>query len=132
VRADLLAWAASHGLVPVIAPVSAGRDGEPLNVNADEAAAAVAVAVGAEELLFVTDVAGVLEDGVVLSELSAAEAASLIASGVATGGMALKLRAATRALETGVRSVRIGGPAALGDEAMGTRIRPAAEVAAWS
>jgi acetylglutamate kinase len=132
VRDDLLSWARSCGLVPVIAPVSAGRDGDPLNVNADEAAAAVAVAVGAEELLFVTDVGGVLEDGVVRSELSVEEAAALITAGVATGGMALKLRAATRALETGVRSVRIGSPAALADEAVGTRIRPATEVAAWS
>jgi acetylglutamate kinase len=131
VRAALLAWTEERGLVPVIAPVSAGPDGDALNVNADEAAAAVAVAAGADELLFVTDVDGVLDAGVVRSELSAAEAASLIATGVATGGMALKLRAAMRAIETGVRRVRIGNPAALADESAGTRIQRRSEVAAW-
>jgi acetylglutamate kinase len=131
VRGELLAWVRERGLVPVIAPVSAASDGAALNVNADEAAAAVAVAIGAAELLFITDVAGVLEDGVVRSELSAAEAESLIAAGVATGGMSLKLRAAARALETGVKSVRIGNAATLADEAAGTRVRSAAEVAAW-
>jgi len=131
VRAELLAWAGERGLVPVIAPVSAGLDGDPLNVNADEAAAAVAVAVGADELLFITDVVGVLDAGVVRTELSVAEAASLIETGVANGGMALKLRAAMRALETGVTSVRIGSAAALAEDSAGTRIRLGSEVAAW-
>jgi acetylglutamate kinase len=131
VRGELLGWAEERGLVPVIAPVSAGLDGGALNVNADEAAAAVAVAAGADELLFITDVAGVLDAGVVRTELSVVEAASLIETGVATGGMALKLRAATRALETGVAGVRIGSAAALADEAAGTRIRQGSEVVAW-
>jgi acetylglutamate kinase len=131
VRGDLLGWAEERGLVPVVAPVSAGGDGGALNVNADEAAAAVAVATGADELLFITDVAGVLEDGVVRAELSAAEASSLIENGVATGGMALKLRTALAALETGVKRVRIGNPSALADETAGTRIGVASEVTAW-
>jgi len=131
VRGDLLALVEERSLVPVIAPVSAGSDGGALNVNADEAAAAVAVAAGAAELLFITDVAGVLADGVVRSELSAAEASSLIENGVATGGMALKLRTALAALETGVKGVRIGNSAALTDETAGTRIGVAREVTAW-
>lgn len=127
VRRELIAWMLERGAVPVIAPVSAGPDGGPLNVNADEVAAAVAVATDAEELLFITDVEGVLEDGAVRAELNAADAHALIASGIATGGMALKLRAAVQALEMGVASVRIGRSEALVEDSAGTRIRLAGE-----
>jgi acetylglutamate kinase len=128
VRGELIRWLLDRGAVPVIAPVSAGPDGGPLNVNADEAAAAVAVALDAEELLFITDVEGVLEDGVVRASLSAADAESLVATGVATGGMALKLRAAVQALEMGVPCVRIGRSQVLVRDTAGTRIRTAGEV----
>lgn len=128
VRSELIAWLLARGVVPVVAPVSAGTDGRPLNVNADEVAAAVAVAVGASELLFITDVDGVLEDGVLRPDLSAAEAEALIAAGVASGGMALKLRAAIQALETGVTSVRIGRSGTLVDGVAGTRLRLSSEV----
>ncbi len=121
VRAELLrAWLA-QGLTPVVSPVSRGRDGGALNVNADDAAAAVASALEADELLFVSNVPGVLADGQVLAEVAAGDVERLIEDGTAQGGMAPKLRAAARAAGT-VARVRIGGPEMLRDSTAGTRI----------
>ena len=132
VRAELLQRLLGFGMVPVVAPISRGPDGAPLNVNADEVAAAVAVALGARELLFVTDVAGVRDAaGITRASLSADAARGLLAEGVATGGMAVKLQAALDALASGVVQVRIGDVGALEDSAAGTIIEPAlTEVAA--
>ncbi|MBD0319666.1 MAG: acetylglutamate kinase [Gemmatimonadetes bacterium] len=130
VRAELLhAWLA-QGLVPVVSPVSRGPDGRALNVNADDAAAAVAGAMRAAELLFVSNVAGVLAEGSVVGEIGADEVEALIADGTAAGGMAPKLRAAARAAAAGVGSVRIGGLEMLGDGAAGTRVHAARAEAA--
>jgi acetylglutamate kinase len=131
VRAELLEGLAQRGIVPVISPVSRGPDGRAVNVNADEAAGAVAVALGSPELLFVTDVPGVLSDGRVVPELGASEVRRLIESGQVTGGMALKLESAMRALDEGVRVARIGRFDTLIDAAAGTRVRNEAEVGAW-
>ncbi len=128
VRTELLHWLTERGMVPVVSPVSRGPDGRALNVNADEAAAALAAALGASELLFITDVAGVMDGGVQRPELNAAEARAMIDAGTATGGMALKLNAALKALEMGVTRVRIGRFAALHDAAAGTRVRHETEV----
>lgn len=119
VRTELLEMLLARGLVPVISPVSRGDDGGALNVNADDAAVAIAAALGAAELLFVSDVSGVRSGEETLPELDAAGAAALIASGEATGGMVPKLRAATRA---GIAAVRIGGPEMLKNTEAGTRI----------
>ncbi|HEX8271707.1 MAG TPA: acetylglutamate kinase [Longimicrobiaceae bacterium] len=116
----LLAWL-ELGLVPVVSPVSRGPDGGPLNVNADDAAAAVAAALGAAELLFVSDVPGVLDGGAVLPEVAADEVEALIEAGTASGGMAPKLRAAARAAAAAGR-VRIGGLEMLDDHGAGTRV----------
>lgn len=86
--------------VPVVAPLAAG----PLNVNADEAAAALAVGLGAQRLLFVTDVAGVLLGDAVAAELGADEAAAMLAAGRFEGGIVPKLAAAVRAAREGVRA----------------------------
>jgi acetylglutamate kinase len=129
VRTELIEWMTARRVVPVLSPVSRGPDGEAVNVNADEAAVAVAAALGAAELLFLTDVAGVLEDREVVPELSVPVAKSLIESGIATGGMALKLTAAMEALRLGVPLVRIGRFETLVDEEAGTRVRPETEVA---
>src|SRR5690606_21020771 len=118
----LLVQLLGAGVTPVISPVSRGTSGGALNVNADDAASAVAVALGAEELLFLTDVDGVRAGGLVRSDLDVAEAASLVTSGEAGGGMAVKLDAATRAIEGGVPMVRIGGLGALTDRHAGTRV----------
>jgi acetylglutamate kinase len=94
----------------------------PFNVNADHAAAAVASALHAEELLFVSDIPGVEIDGVAQPTLAAAEVESMIELGVATDGMAAKLRAAAQALGAGVRAVRIGDLDMFASATAGTRL----------
>jgi acetylglutamate kinase len=88
------------GAVPVVAPLARG----PLNVNADEAAAALAIGLRAERLLFVTDVAGVLLDGEVVRSIEAVEADRLLSGDVLEGGIVPKLRAAVTAARLGVRA----------------------------
>jgi acetylglutamate kinase len=88
-------------VVPVIAPLARG----PLNVNADDAASVLAVALGAERLVFVSDVPGVLVDGEVVGELSEREISRL--NGHLSGGIVPKLQAAVLAARAGVR-VEVG------------------------
>src|SRR5205809_1030648 len=90
VRASLLESLLLAGLTPVIAPMAPGPEGGlPLNVNADEAAAAVAAAVHAAELLFVSDVPGVQVDGAVQPALDAGDVGTLIELGAAPAGLAV-------------------------------------------
>lgn len=110
VNTALLQHLLSGGFVPVVSPVSRSSDtaeGLTLNVNGDDAAAAIAVALNADELLLVSDVAGVLVNGVTASVLAPDEAQRLIDDGTAQGGMGAKLQAALAALEGGVERVRI-------------------------
>ena len=95
--------ALAAGRVPVVAPLGVG----PLNVNADAAAAALAVGLGAERLVFVTDVPGVLLDGAVCEALEAGEAERLLHAQVFEGGIVPKLRAAVTAARAGL-DVRVG------------------------
>ena len=124
VRASLLHSLLLAGLTPVVAPVapSAIAPGTPLNVNADQAAAAIAGAIGAQELLFVSDVPGVAVDGVAQPTLAAAEIETMIELGLASGGMAAKLRAAAHAVAAGVRAVRIGDLEMFENATAGTRL----------
>jgi len=125
VRVALLESFLLAGLTPVIAPMApdvSGAAGPPLNVNADDAAAAIAAALGAAELLLVSDVPGVEVDGAVRPALEAGDVQTLIELGVAADGMAAKLRAATAALRGGARAVRIGDLRLLDDARAGTRI----------
>ena len=124
VRASLLQSLLLAGLTPVIAPVAPSLTApvRPLNVNADQAAAAIAAALGAQELLFVSDVPGVTVDGVAQPTLSATEVEPLIELGVASGGMVTKLRAAAHALAAGVRAVRIGDLDMFEHATAGTRL----------
>jgi acetylglutamate kinase len=127
VNAALLHHLIRGGYVPVISPVArdvSHADGAPLNVNGDDAAAMIAAVLGADELLFVSDVAGVIVRGEQVAELAAADAMRAIADGTANGGMVAKLEAAARALAGGVARVRIGGIAALIDDAAGTLLTP--------
>lgn len=124
VRTALLASLVALGHTVVVSPISLGPDGALLNVNADDAAAAIADALEATELVFVTDVPGVRDDGAVRQWLDADEAQALIRTGVATGGMGVKLGAALKALEGGVPAVRIGDASVLFDAAAGTLLRP--------
>ncbi|MFN7209512.1 MAG: acetylglutamate kinase [Aggregatilineales bacterium] len=107
VRAEVLSEALRAGVVPVIAPIALADDGGLHNINADQAAGAIAAALGARAVIFLTDVAGVLREGAVVPQLSRGEAEALIATGVAAGGMAVKLRAALEALSAGVSAARI-------------------------
>ena len=125
VRAGLLETLLLARLTPVIAPMapsSAADGGPPLNVNADDAAAAIAGALHAAELLLVSDVAGVQVDGVLRPTLDAEDVEVLIDSGAVTGGMAAKLRAATAALRAGAHAVRIGDLRLLEHPGAGTRV----------
>jgi acetylglutamate kinase len=124
VRTSLLHSLLLAGLTPVVAPVAPSDSAPvlPLNVNADQAAAAIAAALDAQQLLFISNVPGVAIDGVAQPTLAAAEIEPLIELGVATGGMAAKLRAAAQALEAGVRAVRIGDLEMLEDATAGTRL----------
>jgi len=94
---------AQGGMIPVIAPVSAGEGGETYNINADTAAGAIAAAVGATRLLLLTDVAGVLDkDGKLLENLTVAQVKALTGDGTISGGMIPKLETCIEAVEGGV------------------------------
>ena len=108
VHAALLKQLMAQGLVPVISPISLGEDGEVYNVNADEAAGAVAAKLEADLLTFVSNVSGVLDhDGNAIARLTAAKTEGLIADGVIAGGMIPKARSALAALTRGVPQARI-------------------------
>lgn len=95
-------------LIPVLAPVAQGADGETYNVNADTFAGAIAGALGAKRLLFLTDVPGVLDkQGNLIKELSVDDIRGLIADGTITGGMIPKVETCIYALEQGVEGVVI-------------------------
>ena len=123
VNAPLLTMLLDSRYLPVVSPVSRCADpslGATLNVNGDDAAAAIAVALKASELLLVSDVAGVLQDGQPIATLAPEEAQKLINEGTALGGMAAKLQAAMRALDGGVERVRISDIAAIEQVDRGT------------
>ncbi|MGH3130401.1 MAG: hypothetical protein ACRDNX_06255 [Gaiellaceae bacterium] len=106
-RPPAIEHALAEGLIPVVAPLGVG----PLNVNADEAAAALAVGLEADRLFFVSDVPGVLLAGGVLPTLLADEADRLLGAGELEGGIVPKLRAA-------VHAARLGVPAQIGQTAV--------------
>lgn len=109
VRTELLSMFLEKGYVPVISPtaIAAGTEGAVLNVNADDAAAAVAAALGAAKLIYLCDVAGVLHQGGLVSELDAAGLEEALLWPDVAGGMVAKLRAVQRAIEGGVASVHL-------------------------
>jgi acetylglutamate kinase len=115
------------GLVPVVSPVSNGPAGESVNVNADEAALALAVALGAQTLVYLSDADGVLVDGAPVDVLAPAEARRLIDAGTIAGGMSLKVRVALAAAGAGIPEVMVAGRARLRGEFPGTRIVAAVE-----
>lgn len=114
------------GFLPVISPVAARdtvHEAGAYNVNGDDAAAAIAAALGAHELYLMADVPGVLDgDKRHIATLTLDDATALVASGVAGGGMAAKLDACAAALAGGVSRVRIGDLAALTVPHAGTAI----------
>lgn len=117
------------GLVPVAACLGLGPDGQIYNINADQMAAATAEYLGAERLIYLTDVAGVLDGSAVIKTVDCGEIEQLVAARKVSGGMVLKLEACRRALEAGVDDVRIVGGeipggllAAVAGEDLGTRV----------
>ncbi len=107
VRADLLEALLDQGLLPVVAPISLGIDGRIYNVNADQAAGAIALALHADSLDFVSSVPGVVREGMVASHLHVSEVKHLITSEEINGGMIPKVTAALQALRRGIPRVRI-------------------------
>ena len=104
----LLDLLARSEMIPVIAPVAPGRDGHTYNINADTFAGAIAGALKASRLLFLTDVPGVLDkDKKLIDELSVAEAKALIRDGTISGGMIPKVETCIEAIERGVEGVVI-------------------------
>jgi len=97
--------ALAAGRVPVVTPLAAREDGQALNVNADEAAAALAVGLGAERILFVSDVPGVLLEGAVVDRLAATDADRMLGDGTFEGGIVPKLEAALIAARGGVKAL---------------------------
>jgi acetylglutamate kinase len=126
INVQLLRLLMHAGYVPVVSPVgydAASGEGGALNVNGDDAAAAIAAALEAEELLLIADVEGVRDArGDFAPFLSIESAQELISSGVAAGGMAAKLESAHAALLAGVDRVRICDLAGLADSERGTFI----------
>jgi acetylglutamate kinase len=137
VRTGVVDLLLDAGTIPVVATLGLGEDGQRYNLNADTAAAALAVALGADKLIFLTDVPGIrraeAEGPRLLSELDAKAARDLLADGTVSGGMIPKVTACLEALGGGVASAHIVGadvPHGLlvelfTDEGTGTMIRPA-------
>ena len=126
VNSKLLQVLIDAGNMPVISPVACNgesAEGGALNVNGDDAAAAIAAALGADELLLIADVEGVRDErGEIVPVLSLESARELIENGIAAGGMAAKLESAHAALVAGVDRVRICDLAGLVNDERGTFI----------
>lgn len=107
VNAHGITEALAGGKVPVVSPISGDEAGASYNVNADSAAAVLAGGAGCTDLIFITDVPGVLVDGETRSELTVEEARALIEAGTIQGGMVAKMEAVFDALDSGVSRVHI-------------------------
>lgn len=130
INSSLLLHLIDGGYLPVVSPVSrnVGHElGPALNVNADDAAAAIAIAIEAEELTLVSDVPGVLVDDVVAPTLTCGRVRALMQDGRASGGMRAKLIAAIAAVDGGVPRVRITDLGGIKDRLRGTLIVPGTE-----
>ena len=133
VNVDFLNSLWRAGIVPVASCLGLGADGEIYNINADHMAAAAAEFIHADRLIYLTDVAGVLDGEKVLRAVKGTDIEELIRQNKVSGGMILKLEAAKRALSGGVGEVRIVGgtlpraltsAAARSSRSLGTRVLP--------
>jgi acetylglutamate kinase len=111
VNVDLLTGLQAQGYVPVVAPIARGKDGKTYNLNADTAAGALAAAIGASKLVFLTDVEGLYrdlgDDTSLISRISTTELAEFAVSGAASAGMLPKINACLAAIEGGVGQVHM-------------------------
>jgi acetylglutamate kinase len=105
VNARVIELLKQSDIIPVIAPIGAGAEGETYNINADTAAGAIAAALHAKRLLMLTDIAGVLDrNRQLLTDLTVAEAQALIDDGTIQGGMIPKIETCIDAVESGVQA----------------------------
>ncbi|MDR0307370.1 MAG: acetylglutamate kinase [Chitinispirillales bacterium] len=109
VNKEIITFCQQAKLTPVISPVSRGEDGAIYNVNADLAASELAMAIKADDLIFISDVPGVMIDKKVRRSIKTSEIEELISAGHVTGGMIPKLRSAAEAVHKGVKRVHICG-----------------------
>lgn len=121
VRTQVFKHLLDDGVTPVLSPICYGPDGSMFNVNADHVALAVAVAMAAEALVFVSNVPGVLREEQLLPHLTTSDVEQLITEGIIIDGMIPKVRSAIEAVAGGVSAVRITNLAGLRD-GLGTTI----------
>ena len=107
VRTEVFSHLLDEGITPTLSPLCYGADGSIFNVNADHVAVAVAIAMQAEALVFISNVPGILRDGKLLSNLTVAEVEQLIEEKVITDGMIPKSNSALEAMRAGVSAVKI-------------------------
>ncbi len=108
VKPEVLTAIENAGMIPVVAPIGVGTEGETFNINADTAAGAIAAALRASRLLMLTDVVGVLDaQGELIPELTVAEVDRLKADGTISGGMIPKIETCVNAVQGGVESASI-------------------------
>lgn len=111
INTDIIEQLQEQGYVPIVAPIARGRDGKTYNLNADTAAGALASAIGASKLVFLTDVEGLYrdfgDDASLISRITAPELETLVESGVASDGMLPKIQASLAAIEGGVKQIHI-------------------------
>ncbi|ACJ34509.1 acetylglutamate kinase [Anoxybacillus flavithermus] len=116
VHAKIMHTLLRHGYVPVIAPIGVDEQGQTYNINADTAAAAIAQALSADKLVFVTDVAGILKNGKVVKEATAPMIETMMADGTISGGMIPKVKAALHALDSVQEVAIVSGKASFYNE----------------
>ena len=108
INPDILSVFAKSDMIPVIAPIGVGADGETYNINADTVAGAVAQAIGAAKLVMLTDVKGVVgANGELISRIGAKQARALLEDGAITGGMIPKLETCLAAVDSSIEAAHI-------------------------
>jgi acetylglutamate kinase len=107
VNKDFLEMLLARGYVPIISPVGLGEDGQRYNINADTVAAEVAIALGAQKLIYLSDVPGILKAGELIGQLTANDLRALMDEGTISGGMIAKAKSILKVLQSGVPSVHL-------------------------
>lgn len=107
VNVDLIRILIEKRFIPVISPVGMSSDGTTYNINADTAAAAIGAALNAKKIIFLTNVAGIMDGDKLISTITVDEAHELIKKGIISGGMVPKVKGMLHSLETGVKSAHI-------------------------
>ncbi len=105
INTQLIELLMKNEMIPVVAPIGMGERGELYNINADSVASAIAVALKAEKLVYLSDIEGVMVDGARVPSLNKSQSNALIAEGKIYGGMIPKVQSAFEAIESGVKKV---------------------------